>query len=318
MLSSADHHVVDSIAESALSGTPAMAPSDLEQLFSAFNEVTNKLQATHEKLTGEVVRLQGELRRANDELERSRRLAALGEMAAGIAHEVRNPLGSIGLYAEMLIADLSDRGDERETATKILRSVQGLDAVVTDVLTFSREMRADPVRQRASDLFERAVEGSRDLLTGVDVEFGEDAELDGDALLVPQALVNLVRNAAEAAGRGGLVRLSASRVTMEDGRPGVALSVEDSGPGLSDEVMERMFNPFFTTRAAGTGLGLAIVHRIVDAHAGQIRVRNRPARGSDRGGATIQMVLPDAEPGVGAGQTNRQAGRTDADPRSAA
>src|SRR5687767_8545993 len=96
----------------------AMTPAELAGLMSAFNEVTGRLQQTHETLQREVVRLRGELREANEQLERSRRLAALGEMAAGIAHEVRNPLGSIGLYARMLEQDLSDRPAERATAVK--------------------------------------------------------------------------------------------------------------------------------------------------------------------------------------------------------
>ncbi|MGP1271925.1 MAG: sensor histidine kinase [Phycisphaerales bacterium] len=296
---------------SAPSPERASSAGDLEQLFGAFNEVTAKLQATHERLTGEVVRLQGELRRANDELERSRRLAALGEMAAGIAHEVRNPLGSIGLYAEMLIADLSDRVEQRTTAEKILRSVQGLDAVVTDVLAFSREMRVVPERQSSVALFERSVASCRDVLAGRSVRVDGEQAFDGDGSLLLQAMVNLVRNAAEAAGPGGFVRLVASSEARSAEGSSVRLAVEDSGPGVTDEVMERMFNPFFTTRAAGTGLGLAIVHRIVDAHGGQVRVRNRPARGEDPGGATVEMVLPDRS-SVGS------EGRRDADPRSAA
>ena len=297
-----------------------MGAGDLEQLFGAFNDVTAKLQATHERLTGEVVRLQGELRRANDELERSRRLAALGEMAAGIAHEVRNPLGSIGLYAEMLISDLHDRADECSTAKKILRSVQGLDAVVTDVLVFSREMRVECERQSSRDLFERAIESCRDKLVGVRVEMDGDVPVDADASLLHQALVNLVRNAGEAAGEGGFVRLSANREGSA-GAAGARLLVEDSGPGVSPEVMERMFNPFFTTRAVGTGLGLAIVHRIIDAHGGQIRVRNRPAAATHSGGATVELLMPDRgiRSHVKQGKSERTGvGRTEADPRSAA
>ena len=130
-------------AAQAIEAAGSMSASELGELFGAFNEVTNRLQETHERLTGEVVRLKGQLRRANDELDRSRRLAALGEMAAGIAHEVRNPLGSIGLYAEMLLADLKSESPEHEIADKIKRAVVGLDAVVGDVLTFSQD-HADP------------------------------------------------------------------------------------------------------------------------------------------------------------------------------
>lgn len=303
-MTTADLERTDSLSQAALS------QADLSQLFAAFNDVTVKLQDTHEKLTGEVARLQGELRRANDELERSRRLAALGEMAAGIAHEVRNPLGSIGLYAEMLEADLPE-GREQETACKIVRAVHGLDAVVNDVLTFSREMRIEAAMQSSEDVFGSAIECCRDVLGDCSVTIEGDEPIEADANLLQQALVNLIRNAADAVrSRDGVrnaITLGARRVLTGEGNEAVTLAVSDTGPGIPDELRERMFNPFFTTRAVGTGLGLAIVHRIVDAHGGSVRVLNRPATDSDPGGATIEILIPKpkAEP-------------ANADPRSAA
>jgi len=281
-----------------------VSSSELGELFSAFNEVTSKLQETHERLTGEVVRLKGELRRANDELDRSRRLAALGEMAAGIAHEVRNPLGSIGLYAEMLTADLTDRPAECEIARKIRRVVSGLDAVVGDVLSFSRTMQVRRIEVGLPDAIERAAESCREVLggeAGVELALvGEPCEIEADASLLQQALVNVVRNAAEAARSHADVRPPAIEVRWgestiesdEESVPAVVIRVSDSGQGVTDEVRERMFNPFFTTRNVGTGLGLAIVHRIVDAHGGQIRVRNAGGEESYPGGAVVELLLP--------------------------
>jgi signal transduction histidine kinase len=283
--------------------------ADLAALFGAFNEVTVRLQRTHEQLTSEVVRLQGELRRANDELERSRRLAALGEMAAGIAHEVRNPLGSIGLYAEMLLADLGGREGERALAGKILSAVRGLDAVVGDVLAFSREMRVDPEPVEASGLIGRAVDSCADVLSGVSVVIAADHFIECDASMIHQALVNLVRNGAEAMGGSGVLRVSSRRVAPsgDDACGWIAVAVADTGPGVNDEVMDRMFNPFFTTRAAGTGLGLAIVHRIVDAHGGRVRVENRAPGLGDPGGATVEFLLPDRGCGGGSPPSSRSA-----------
>ncbi len=281
-----------------------VSSSELGELFSAFNEVTGKLQETHERLTGEVVRLKGELRRANDELDRSRRLAALGEMAAGIAHEVRNPLGSIGLYAEMLTADLADRPAECEVARKIRRAVIGLDAVVGDVLSFSRAMQVRRVEVELPGAVERAAESCREVLggePGVTLGLsGKPMELDADHGLLQQALVNILRNAAEAALSHAQTRAPAIEVAWEasaidtgDERvEAVSIRVADSGQGLTDEVRQRMFNPFFTTRNVGTGLGLAIVHRIVDAHGGQIRVRNAEEGERYPGGAVVELMLP--------------------------
>ncbi|MEM9372764.1 MAG: histidine kinase dimerization/phospho-acceptor domain-containing protein, partial [Planctomycetota bacterium] len=134
----------------------SLSASDLAELMASFNEVTSRLEQTHGQLRGEVRRLSEELREANEALQRSRRLAALGEMAAGIAHEVRNPLGSIGLYASMLEEDLHDRPECRGVAVKIGSAVRGLDAVVGDVLSFAREIRVRSCPGHPRELLERA------------------------------------------------------------------------------------------------------------------------------------------------------------------
>lgn len=272
---------------------PSATPAELEGLMRAFNEATDRLQATHVALTAEVGRLKRELARANDELERSRRLAAIGEMAAGIAHEVRNPLGSITLYATMLEEDLGSMPDQQTTARKIRGAVRGLDAIVTDVLHFSREVRATELETVAGAVFARVIDATRDRLAGVDVcvdSACEDLEIVCDPDLVHRALVNLVRNAADAMAGSDVRRLRLSARTDASGEC-VRLTVGDTGPGIASEVRERMFNPFFTTRAAGTGLGLSIVHRIAEAHGGRVEVRNRAGNGSDVGGASISLVL---------------------------
>lgn len=279
------------------SGAAPMSERELAEIICAFNDVTAKLHGAHESLRAEVVRLQAELSSANEQLERSRRLAALGEMAAGIAHEVRNPLGSIGLYARMLVQDLPERPAQRQLAEKIGSAVRGLDAVVNDVLAFAREMPVNAGEVDAGELVERAVEEGRHGVNGegVRIEQAGDARMVWcDAGLAHRAIVNVVRNAVEAAGgvRGveGVVRVE--RVEQVHGSGGVVVRVSDSGPGVSVEVKERMFNPFFTTRATGTGLGLAIVHRIMDAHAGAVRVRNASADEGGLGGAVVELWFP--------------------------
>jgi len=275
----------------------AIGAGDLAELLRAFNEVTAKLQSTQETLRSEVVRLQGELTEANQRLRRSRELAALGEMAAGIAHEIRNPLGSISLYAEALEEDLEDPS-ARGLAGKIVSAVSGLNRVVGDVLDFSREMRAGASLVDAEALLLGAADEARrelvDAGAGVEVECEPELAAPCEADPMRRALVNLVRNAAEAvreSDRPRRVRLSASRGTRRDvdgKRTSCAtLAVEDSGDGIPEDVLPRMFNPFFTTRAAGTGLGLAIVHRIVDAHGGAVEVGR-----SSLGGARVALLLP--------------------------
>ncbi len=299
-----------------------MSAQDLAELMASFNEVTAKLEQTHAALRAEVARLKGELRRANDELERSRRLAALGEMAAGISHEIRNPLGSLRLYARMLVDDLGDRPEQRDIAAKMGASVTRLDEVVNDVLSFARETRVRPAAACAADLLEGAGEACGGLAAGVEVSVsGGDVEVWCDYGLAHRAIVNVVRNAVEAVadtdggGRGaGRVEVSAATeaVACEEGGEGcteewAVVRVRDDGPGVPPGVIERMFNPFFTTRAAGTGLGLAIVHRIMDAHGGRVSIRNNAEGEAGAAGATVELWFP-PRPAAGTGPRGARGG----------
>ncbi len=288
---------------------PTVAPdvtlsaTDLAGLMSAFNEVTGKLERTHAQLHAEVTRLNRELQQANEEIARSKRLAALGEMAAGIAHEVRNPLGSIRLYAEMLEQDLREHARERTTATKISRAAMAIDAIVGDVLMFSRELRLRPEPILAGELFQRALDACdgvgvpptpvRERLH-IEIE-GESVEFHADPGLAFQAIVNVVRNAIEAMEGRENARLGLMATRDDDAT--CRIVVRDTGPGVTDEIVSRMFNPFFSTRAAGTGLGLPIVHRIMEAHGGSVRVRNNTDLATHDGpawdaGAAVELIFP--------------------------
>jgi two-component system sensor histidine kinase FlrB len=272
----------------------SLSPSDLAELMASFNEVTARLERTHSQLQGEVGRLNTELRQANEALQRSKRLAALGEMAAGISHEIRNPLGSIRLYAKMLEEDLAEMPEQRSVAEKIARAVRGLDGIVTDVLAFARELRVHKTPSLVSDLIEVSVESCRSQLEGIEVRCkGDDARIECDSGMIQQALVNIIRNACDASrASGGSAILIETAQGDELDEQSVVLRVRDEGDGMPAEVVERMFNPFFTTRATGTGLGLAIVHRMIDAHAGRVVVYNNSDRGSQQRGATVELHLP--------------------------
>ncbi len=283
-------------------GEPLRA-EDLAELLSAFNEVTARLQSTHETLSAEVSRLRQELGEANRQLRRARELAALGEMAAGIAHEIRNPLGSIKLYASALVEDLGDRPAECAIARKIAGGVSRLDAVVGDVLAFSREMRVRSAAVPVSVLIERAIEMAGVGESGaMRVSVRPGMSVSCDRGLVEQALANVVRNAFEAvrenarSGGVGGVEIDCDDGWLMDahGRQTGAASirVRDAGPGFPDGVRDRVFNPFFTTREAGTGLGLAIVHRIIDAHGGRVALWNNSEREPGAPGATVELILP--------------------------
>lgn len=262
---------------------------DLTQIIQAYNTVTEKLQKTHEQLSAEVVRLREELASTNAQLQRSKRLAALGEMAAGIAHEIRNPLAAIQLYCGMLHEDLAHQKPQQEVAGKIDSVVRGLESVVTDVLTFSNEMKPDMRMCNVLELFARAIDIQKPSILKhkilIDDEgIDESLELLLDPDLIHRALTNVIRNAIEAMSRTDDPILTLS-VTFDPKEQIAKLSIRDNGPGIDAQDIDRIFNPFFTTRNIGTGLGLAIVHRIIDAHGGSILVANDH-------GAIFELLLP--------------------------
>jgi signal transduction histidine kinase len=265
---------------------------DLIDLLMRYNEATNRLQVSHEALQAEVGRLTTELEQKNRELERRERLAMLGEMAAGVAHEIRNPLGGISLYSDALVDDLADRPDQRAIATKIQGGVRILDRIVEDMLLFARDLRLDARPHRLDDLVGGALELARHEVTrcGLCVlvespSLAVDVQVDGS--LITRALLNMILNAAQAAeGReGSALRLAAEADPRAEGF--VAVHLEDSCGGIDEQDLPRIFNPFFTRREQGTGLGLAIVHRSIEAHGGRTTVAN-----NTRGGATFTITLP--------------------------
>ncbi len=285
-----------------------LSTGDLAELMAAFTEVTAKLEKTHGQLRAEVSRLNAELHQANEALQRSRRLAALGEMAAGISHEIRNPLGSIRLYTNMLIEDLADLPEQQQVVEKIGRAVRGLDEIVGDVLTFAREMKIHPHLCGTSALIDAAFEMCCADMRSMQI-FRQDLETDSfeivcDPILIQQALVNILRNAAQAnlTSNGRQIAVSVEPCKLQGAEQqveGYIFSIRDQGDGIPQQVIERMFNPFFTTRATGTGLGLAIVHRIIDAHRGKVEVRNNGSDGQGQTvGASVELYLPKVQPVV--------------------
>ncbi|MGN6507205.1 MAG: sensor histidine kinase [Tepidisphaeraceae bacterium] len=261
---------------------------ELGRIIMAYSEVTERLQISHDELKNRVYALQQELSEKNRELERSNRLAALGEMAAGLAHEIRNPLGGIQLYASLLAQDVADRPDSLKTVGKIVSGVKRLESLVSQVLQFTREIVAHPQRCDVAEIVAEAVEIASNKASQADVRLTLDSPpslvCEVDSHLITQAVLNLVLNAIEASAdhSGGSVCVSLTPVAA--GR--LSLIVEDNGPGIPAEILDRIFNPFFTTKDEGTGLGLSIVHRIVEAHGGVITATQRGG-----GGARFEIRL---------------------------
>ncbi|MCB9851329.1 MAG: sensor histidine kinase [Phycisphaerales bacterium] len=262
---------------------------ELGAIINAYNEVTERLKSSHDRLLRETRRLHDEIAEKNRELARKQRLAALGEMAAGVAHEIRNPLAGIQLYASLLMRDLEGDAKSLGLAERIDAGVRTLDGIVGDVLAFAggaepRRLMVElaPLLSECLDCVEPA-RRSRNATIHVD-EATTDALLEVDGAQVKRALQNLLFNALDAAGEEGCVWVFATEANDGDA---LAIHIADNGAGVADELKDRIFNPFFTTKDSGTGLGLAITHRIAEAHGGGIRVIDRVG-----GGAEMVLTLP--------------------------
>jgi signal transduction histidine kinase len=278
-----------------MSATPSTSPpetarriDELGRIIMAYSEVTEKLQQSHDQLTETVRHLRGELSEKNRLLERKKRLAALGEMAAGLAHEIRNPLGGIQLYASLLAQDVADRADSFQLVQKISGGVRRLEALVGQVLQFSREIHVSIESVDLAEVVDQAVElaagRTAERCVACRVEGPRPLNVLADPLLLGQALLNLLLNAAEAAPEGGTVHVRYGPPSDGNGSGQFRLEVCDDGPGIAPHVLDKIFNPFFTTKDTGTGLGLAIVHRVVEAHDGTILATN-----AEGGGARFEI-----------------------------
>jgi len=248
------------------------------------------------------------LEQAQAEARRSERLAALGQLSAGLAHEIRNPLGVIKGSAEMLSQKLGESNPlATELAGYISTETNRLSALVTRFLDFARPLHAELEPQNITTVLDRALHTVSMLRKNESVRVEKEYEpnlppVPLDESLSEQAFVNIIQNAYEAmAEGGGLLRVRVARSGARGG--GVEVRIEDTGPGVPAELREQIFNPFVTTKKTGVGLGLSIVSKIMDGHHGSIRVENAGERGKDSGknsGARFVMFFPaaheDAQP----------------------
>jgi two-component system sensor histidine kinase PilS (NtrC family) len=231
-----------------------------------------------------------ELRQMEETVARSQRLAAIGRLAAGVAHEIRNPLAAISGSVELLAQSASVEGESRELMSIVTREAVRLNGLITELLDFARPRAPDPQRLDLSATVaemlrvfsnDRQLDGAR-----VKLSTNGAVPVDADPGQLRQVLWNLVRNACQADANNGPVDVAVGTVES-DGARWARLAVRDRGPGIDEEQRARLFEPFFTTKEGGTGLGLATVHRIVEEHKGTVRASSR----SD-GGAEFEVLLP--------------------------
>jgi signal transduction histidine kinase len=260
--------------------------------------IENKLQVQrYQELSETLEETNRQLRRAEADARRSERLAALGQLSAGLAHEIRNPLGVIKGSAEMLSQKL--QGSQPlagELAGYISTEVNRLNALVSRFLDFARPLTVEPRPVQIVAVVERSIEAVRSQHTqaGVKIERQYSSSLPeilADEQLCERVFVNLVENAYQAMENSSngerVLRVSAAG-ELSNGRAGVGITFSDTGPGVAPEAREQIFNPFYTSKKDGVGLGLSIVAKIVDDHRGWIKLEN-----SAGAGARFHIFLPE-------------------------
>lgn len=265
-----------------------------ELSFAVVGYLVGRLMQTRATLRADAATIRAQL----TEIERTKalvvhheRMAVIGRLAAGIAHEVRNPLGVIRASASMLRENASSDGDAARACRFIQEETDRLDAFIATLLTFAKptDLRIRPCRP--GDVVARAVDLSTEAArrggASVTCRTGDTRPFEADPDLVTQVLLNLLVNAVEAAGRGGHVL-----VATEPGPSGVVFRVADDGPGVSPDAETRLFEPFFTTKATGTGLGLSMAAHVVAAHGGALEHVHGAGLGPNGRGACFTLTLP--------------------------
>lgn len=280
------------IAQGELQTRIALSRGDeLGTLAAAFNDMATSLGSSRSELTrknAELVTANEELRQMQEQLVRTERLAAIGQLAAGISHEIDNPVGIILGYAELLLDDLPPEDERRADVIAIIDECRRCKRITGGLLGFAR---TSPPRQEPFDLrplIEQTLVSLRPqkLFREIQVDFpakGPALRLVGDADQLRQVLVNLLLNAAQAMGGQGRIWVRA------EAREDLVVEVEDNGPGIGDELLERIFEPFFSTknRGEGTGLGLSVCRKLVEAHGGTL-----VASAGVKGGGLFRLTLP--------------------------
>lgn len=231
-----------------------------------------------------------DLRETQERLIQGEKLAALGEMAASVFHELKNPLVSIGGFAQRLSRIAASESEEHEYTMIIAREVRRMEEMLTNILAFSKRHMLCFAECRISEIIEEALSLEADVLSRSSVRLIQEIASDlpiiqGDAQKLRQVIINLITNARQSMKDGGLLTIRSYRSSLR-GDEAVAVEVEDTGGGIPDEIIRNIFNPFFTTKESGTGLGLSISHRIVEHHRGEFEVQNKEK------GAVFILRLP--------------------------
>lgn len=272
--------------EASTTTVPELSSLCLSEAFERFRQASTRLEAKYQELLVETDVLRHELKEKEAEVKRGERLSLLGQMAAAIAHEVRNPLGAIQLYASLLKDELPLGSKGLSFAEGIEKNVTRVDTLVRNILHFSTQkaLRAAPLNMGAllADVVE-CLYLPADQRHKIVQHVAGNPFILGCETSLRQVLTNLITNGLQAVRAEGTVVVN----IRDDGPQMLVIEVCDSGPGIPLQVLDSLFDPFVTTKQAGTGLGLAIVRQFVELHRGKVTASNLP-----HGGACFTVRLP--------------------------
>ncbi|HPW20414.1 MAG TPA: cache domain-containing protein [Vicinamibacterales bacterium] len=269
---------------------------EIGDLSRSFNTMTTELQAAHQALRESADQLErkvesrtAELRRMQAQLIQSEKMVAIGKLAAGVAHEINNPLTGVLTNSSLMLEDLPDGHPWREDLQTIVNETLRCRKIVKGLLDFSRQTKPQRTQLELNQLVEDvlALVRNQTVFRSIKITYDLDPRLPrvlADADQMRQVVLNIVLNAAEAMAQGGELRLSSS---WDPARRTVDVAVSDTGPGMPDDVRARLFEPFFTTKRTGTGLGLSVAYGLVERHHGELLVDSARGRGT-----TFTIRLP--------------------------
>ncbi len=271
-------------------------PEDHEKIDIRVSASPMKDQKNKEVGTVLIVQDVTHLKRLEEEVQRNQRLTAMGEMAAGIAHEIRNPLGSIELFASLLRKDLEEDVDKQLLADHICSGVKNMDRIISSILLFAKSPEPSCQRCDINAMLEELLEFSSNIIYPENIKIvrklgNKKLFCRGDTDLLKQVFLNFIRNAIQAMQEDGELVLKSREIGInkKGKKEGacIAISISDTGVGISPENIKKIFNPFFTTKARGTGLGMAIAYNIIKAHQGTIEVESH-----QNVGTTFTIKIP--------------------------
>ncbi len=232
------------------------------------------------------------------EMRQAKTMAALGEMAATVAHEIRNPLGAMGMWADLLEREIPQENPSRKLVNKIVEGLGRLNRIMSNLLVYSRPVKPQPRKVALEHLLSETIDfvgieiDRQDQKVSIVKQWGnESVYVLVDPEKLQQVVMNLSLNAVQAMPSGGTLTVRIDKDSSDQEKPGlVSFSLIDTGGGIPAEHLGKIFDPFFTTKANGTGLGLAIVKKIVESHAGYIDVFSVEGKGT-----TMKVFLPTAK-----------------------